>query len=186
LPIRLDVPPHATPGRYPVTVTVRAAGVAPVVRTAVIELKDVGCVATSGGGCGLDLSSDADLDGTATVAAPDSGNFYSSGWSYDAALLPLAGSFTLDNIGYSMPDESATNKNFVTARGQQLAVPAGNFSALHLIGAAHGGSVPFNLTDWAAGSGRNANTVAVAMDHRIGGWQLTLRYSAGERKPGRR
>jgi len=81
-------------------------------------------------------------------------------------------------------------------------VPDGNFSALHLIGAAHGGdvtsqasithtdgstsSVPFNLTDWAAGSGRNGNTVAVAMDHRIGGWQLTLRYSAGERKPGRR
>ncbi len=183
LPIRLEVPAHATPGRYPVTVTLRAAGVAPVVRTAVIELKDVGCVATSGGGCALDLSSDADLDGTATVAAPNSGNFDSSGWSYDAALLPPAGPFTIAGIGYSMPDASGTNKNFVTARGQQLALPAGTFSALHLIGAAHGGdvtsqaritytdgstsSVPFNLIDWAAGSGRNGNTVAVAMDHRI-------------------
>ena len=30
-------------------------------------------------------------------------------------------------------------------------------------------SVPFALTDWAAGSGHNGNQVAIAMDHRIKG-----------------
>lgn len=27
--------------------------------------------------------------------------------------------------------------------------------------------MPLDLTDWAAGSGRHGNTVAIAMDHRI-------------------
>ena len=53
---------------------------------------------------------------------------------------------------------------------------------MHVLGAAHGGDltssatvtytdgstadIPFALTDW-AGSARNGNTVAIAMDHRI-------------------
>lgn len=187
LPVRVDLPSRARPGRYPVRITVRVAGLRPVVRTVSIQLKDVHCAASSHASCSLDLASDVDLDGTASVAAPDSGNFDASGWSYDAALLPAAGPATLGGVAYAMPDAAGTTKNFVTAHGQQLALPAGKYAALHVIGAAHGGDVtaqatityadgttartPFALTDWAAGSGHNGNTVAIAMAHRIKGGQ---------------
>jgi hypothetical protein len=62
-------------------------------------------------------------------------------------------------------------------------LPAGKYGGLRLIGATHNGdvvttatvtytdgstaSVPMALTDWAAGSGHNGNTVEIAMDHRI-------------------
>ncbi|HEY2044678.1 MAG TPA: GH92 family glycosyl hydrolase [Jatrophihabitans sp.] len=182
-PIRVSIPADAAAGSYPVTVTIKAAGAKTVTRSVSVQLKDVRCALASASQCALDLTSDADLDGTATTTAPASGNFDGGGWSYDAALLPSSGSDTIGGINYSMPDATGVTKNFLTARGQQLALPAGTYSALHVIGAAHGGDVTaqatitytdgttaqsaLNLTDWAAGSGRNGDTVALAMDHRI-------------------
>jgi len=150
------------------------------VRHSTVSLVDASCASTSGGTCALGLS--YDLDGTATVSSPNEGNFDSSGWSFDAALLPAQGSWTNNGVTYQVPDPTGTAKNFVTTTGQQLAIPAGQFSSAHVLGAAHGGDltssvtitytdgttadVPFALTDW-AGSARNGNTVAIGMDHRI-------------------
>lgn len=181
-PVTIGIPADAGPGSYPVTFRFGAPGAAPVTRRTTVTLKDVACV-SGGAQCALDLSPDADLDGTATTSAPDSGNFDGGGWSYDAALLPAAGPTTLGGVTYAMPDPTGTTENFVTARGQQLALPAGSYSALHVLGAAHGGGVsspatvtytdgtsaqvPFALTDWAGSTGTNGNTIALAMSHRI-------------------
>jgi predicted alpha-1,2-mannosidase len=181
--IKLKIPTGTAAGNYPVTVTLRAYGIKTITKTVVVELKDVACVSATGGSCALDLRSEADLDGTATTAAPDSGNFDGGGWSFDAALLPGAGATTLGGVTYALPDPSGTAKNFMTARGQQLAIPPGQYAALHVLGAAHGGDVvssatvvytdgisaqvPFALTDWAGSAGTNGNTISIAMDHRI-------------------
>jgi predicted alpha-1,2-mannosidase len=191
LPIGIDtavsvsVPAGAQAGTYPVTFRFTAPGAAPVVRAVSVTLEDATCAASTASSCALALT--PDLDGTATVADPSAGNFDGSGWSFDAALLPAAGTATIDGVAYQVPDSAGTAKNFVTARGQQLAVPAGPYATLHILGAAHGGdvtsqatitytdgssaTVPFALTDWAGSSGRNGNTIAIAMAHRIKGGQ---------------
>jgi predicted alpha-1,2-mannosidase len=179
--VSVSVPAGTAAGQYPVTFRFTAPGVAPVVRPVTITLEDAACAASSGSSCGLRLA--PDLDGTATVEAPSAGNFDGGGWSFDAALLPPAGPGTLDGVPYALPDPSGTAANFVTARGQQLAVPAGSYSTLHVLGAAHHGDVssqvtitytdgtsataPFALTDWASSSGHNGNRVALPMAHRI-------------------
>ena len=186
LPIGSDIPvtvhpPANTPaGTYPVTFTFSSTGLPTIVRNSTVSLVDASCASTTGGTCALGLS--YDLDGTATTSAPNSGNFDSSGWSFDAALLPAQGPWTNDGVTYQVPDPAGTSKNFVTTTGQQLAIPAGKYATAHVLGAAHGGDVvssatitytdgttsevQFALTDW-AGSARNGNTVAIAMDHRI-------------------
>jgi predicted alpha-1,2-mannosidase len=186
LPIGTDIPVHVqipagTPaGTYPVTFTFSGSGLPTIVRHSTVTLVDASCAASSGGSCALGLA--YDKDGTATTSAPNSGNFDSSGWSFDAALLPSEGAWTNNGVSYQVPDPTGTAQNFVTTTGQQLAVPAGKYSTVHVLGAAHGGDltssvtvtytdgstadVPFVLTDW-AGSARNGNTVAIGMDHRI-------------------
>lgn len=181
-PITLRVPAGTDAGNYPVTVTMRAYGVRTITTKVSVRLKDVSCV-DAAGSCALDLSGEADLDGTATVAAPGSGDFDGGGWSFDADLLPAAGVKALGGTSYLLPDATGTAQNFVTARGQQLAVPAGTYRAVHVLGAAHGGTVtssvtvayadgtsaqiPLALTDWAASTPASGNTVALAMPHRI-------------------
>jgi predicted alpha-1,2-mannosidase len=180
-PVTVRVPANAAPGTYPVTFRFSAPGVSTLTRSVWVTLKDATCADSTGGRCALDL--DPDLDGTATTAAPSSGNFDGSGWSFDAALLPAAGVNTVGGVPYVLPDPTGSGDNFVTARGQELAVPAGTYSALHVLGAAHGGDVnstatvtytngttadvPFALTDWAGSSGHNGNTIALPMAHRI-------------------
>ena len=180
--VTVHVPAGTPAGSYPVTVTVSAPGVDTVTKHTTITLQDVACAA-DGDQCPIDLHAVADLDGTATVADPSSGNFDGGGWSYDAALLPAAGTQTLDGVPYAMPDPTGTVKNFVTARGQAMALPAGRYAGLQVIGAAHGGdvstqatvaytdgtvaTVPLALSDWASSSPVTGDTVAVAMDHRI-------------------
>ncbi len=179
-PVTIHIPAGTAAGSYPVTFRFTAPGVSSLTRHATVTLKDAKCAGT-GAGCALAL--DADLDGTATVAATEAGNFDGSGWSYDAALLPPAGSRTVGGAPYFLPDPCGVAMNFLTARGQQLAVPAGRYSTLHVLGAAHGGDVtsqvtatytdgttamvPFALTDWASSAGRNGNILAIAMPHRI-------------------
>jgi hypothetical protein len=184
--VRLAVPAGASAGAYPVTVTMSASGVRTLTRQVTVRLDDVHCAGT-GSSCALDLAGQADLDGTATTSAPDSGNFDGVGWSFDADLLPAAGLRTLDGVDYQMPDPTGTAKNFVTAQGQQLAVPSAGYASLHVLGSAHGGDVrssvtvaytdgttadvPFVLADWASSSPPAEDTVAVGMPHRIKGGQ---------------
>ncbi|WP_375489419.1 GH92 family glycosyl hydrolase [uncultured Jatrophihabitans sp.] len=179
-PVRLEVPAGTAAGTYPVTVVMRAPGVATVTRHVTVSLQHVAC-ASSGAQCALALK--PDLDGTATTADPASGNFDGGGWSYDAALLPAAGSTTLGGTTYVMPNPDGTAKNFLTMRGQQFALPAGKYSTLNVIGAAHGGdvtsqavvsytdgtsaAVPFVLSDWASSTPASGDTVAIGMAHRI-------------------
>jgi hypothetical protein len=183
LPLTISIPDGTAEGSYPVTVTVRVAGADVVTRTLTVQVRQARCGATAGGQCGVDLSQDANHDGTATVSASTQGNFDGGGWSYDAALLPPAGADAIHDVTYDMPDPGGTANNFVEAHGQQVLLPAGQYGALRVLGATHNGdvvttatvtytdgstaSVPLALTDWAAGSGRNGNTVEIAMDHRI-------------------
>lgn len=185
LPVTLAVPEGAS-GTHEVVVTASAPGVPDVVRTLPVRFQvPLTCAGGAGAGspCAVDLAGERNHDGTATVSASTEGNFDGGGWSYDAALLPAAGSWQHQGVTYAVPSPAGTAANFVEARGQTLLVPAGARSALRVIGSSHGGDVttalrvtytdgtvadvPFALTDWAAGSGRNGNTVAIAMDHRI-------------------
>ena len=181
VPVTLGLPAGAAPGDHEVVVTASAPGVPDVVRT--LDGDAQGAAHLRGGPrlpCAVDLAGERNHDGTATVAASTEGNFDGGGWSYDAALLPAAGSWEHGGVAYAVPSPVGTTPNFVEARGQTLLVPAGARSTLRLIGASHGGDVstalrvtytdgsvadvPVSLTDWAAGGGRNGNTVA----HRHG------------------
>jgi hypothetical protein len=183
--VTLRLPAGLGVGDHEVVVTATAPGVDPVTRTVPVQVREaLDCVAGAPG-CALDLTPARNHDGTATVAAPSEGNFDGSGWSYDAALLPAPGPWVHDGITYAAPVTSGTTPNLVEGRGQTLLVQAGSRSTIHLVGSTHNGdvstalrltytdgsvqSVPVALTDWAAGSGHNGNTVAIAMDHRIKG-----------------
>ncbi|GAA4122286.1 GH92 family glycosyl hydrolase [Knoellia locipacati] len=182
VPVTLTVPAGAT-GDHEVVVTASAPGVPDVVRTLPVRFQVPLACAGATTPCAVDLAGERNHDGTATVSASTEGNFDGGGWSFDAALLPAAGSWVHDGVTYAVPSPSGTAANFVEARGQTLLLPPGERSTLRLVGASHGGDVstalrvtytdgsvadvPVSLTDWAAGSGRNGNTVAIAMDHRI-------------------
>ncbi|MFW5469605.1 GH92 family glycosyl hydrolase [Knoellia sp. CPCC 206435] len=183
VPVTLGLPAGVSAGDHEVVVTASAPGVPDVVRTLTVTLKTPLTCAAGASPCAVDLAGERNHDGTATVAASTQGNFDGGGWSYDAALMPEAGSWVQDGVTYAVPSPEGATPNFVEARGQTLLVPAGAHSTLRLVGASHGGDVttalrvtytdgsvkdvPVALTDWAAGSGRNGNTVARAMDHRI-------------------
>jgi len=184
IPLSVTLPKGVKPGTYELTVRVSSPRLETITRKVTVQVREPAkCGSTAGSTCGVDLTGEYNHDGTATIAASTEGNFDGSGWSYDAALLPAAGPATLDGVGYDLPDPSGTAKNFIQATGQTFLVPAGKYGALHLLGAAHGGDVntqltisysdgttallPVTLTDWAAGSGRGGNTVAVNMPHRI-------------------
>ncbi|MFB9688177.1 GH92 family glycosyl hydrolase [Amycolatopsis plumensis] len=179
VPITLSVPSGAAVGTYPVQVTVSGLGANKVTRSATIEVRTPAACVSPGPQCAVDLGRDLNHDGTATVAASAEGNFDGSGWSYDAALLPAAGPVVWDGVTYAAPDALGTSPNFVEARGQSLLVPAGQHTALRLVGASHNGPVSTTVTahytdgtsadlaltfgDW-AGSG---SPVVLEMPHRI-------------------
>lgn len=179
-PVTLGIPAGTKAGTYRVGFSWQTSGAGVVKATATVTLSDVAC-ATTGAQCSVPLA--YDLDGTATVATPDAGNFDGSGWSYDTALLPKAGPRTIGGTTFVAPSAAGTTKNFLTARGQQLALPAGKYRSLAVIGAAHGGdvsstavvtytdgttaSVPFVLSDWASSNPAEGDTAAIAMAHRI-------------------
>lgn len=183
VPVTVVAPAGAAPGDHELVVTASAPGVPDVVRTVTVTLKEPLTCTGSAAPCAVDLGAERNHDGTATVAGSTEGNFDGSGWSFDGALLPAAGSWEHGGVAYAVPSALGTASNFVEARGQTLLVPAGSRAQLRLIGATHNGdvstalrvtytdgsvaNVPVALTDWAAGSGHNGNTVAIAMEHRI-------------------
>ncbi|MFI7546775.1 GH92 family glycosyl hydrolase [Actinoplanes sp. NPDC049599] len=143
------------------------------------------CAVTSGAQCGIDLATARTTDGTATVAATAEGNFDGGGWSYDAALLPPAGTVTWAGVTYSAPAPGGTARNFVPAARQTLPLPAVRRGTLRLVAASHHGPVPGTVTvryadgstaattltvpDWC----NPAGTVVLAMPHRIKAGQGT-------------
>ncbi|QFU92227.1 GH92 family glycosyl hydrolase [Amycolatopsis sp. YIM 10] len=182
--LSLTVPAGTPAGEYPVAIEVSAGGgTEPVTRTATVALRPgTTCASVADGQCAVDLSKEADHDGTATVAASAEGDFDGSGWSYDAALLPAAGPVDWAGTRYAAPDPTGTAPNFVEARGQGVLLPAGKHEALRLVSASHNGPVtiavnvqytdgtgaelPVAVGDW-AGSAPEGTTVALELPHRI-------------------
>ncbi|AGZ41380.1 GH92 family glycosyl hydrolase [Actinoplanes friuliensis] len=121
------------------------------------------CAATTGGQCAVDLAAVRTTDGTATTAANAEGNFDGAGWSYDAALLPAAGTVSWGGITYSTPAPGGAAPNFVRARGQEIRVPAGNRQSVRLVAASHHGPVPGTVVVTYA-DGSSASTALTVTD----------------------
>ncbi|GLW49485.1 alpha-1,2-mannosidase [Streptomyces sp. NBRC 14336] len=181
--VDVNVPAGTDPGSYTVRITAQAKGVKPVERVATIEVRAAArCAEGAGEQCAVGLGKELNHDGTATVAAPDEGDFDGAGWSFDADLLPAAGPVKWDGVTYDAPDPRGTAPNFVESRGQSLLLPAGEYRALRLVAVAHHGPVAATLTvrytdgttsevpvtvgDW-AGSAPQGSTVVLKMPHRI-------------------
>ena len=179
----LGVPAGTPAGSYPVTVTATADGAPPVARTATIVVRPAAaCASIANGQCAVDLAAERTKDGTATVAAPEEGNFDGGGWSFDGDLLPAAGTVTWAGTTYATPDPRGTAANFVPARGQSILLPEGARTALRLVVTSHNGPVPAVLTigytdgsstqaavtvaDW-CGDPAAGTTTLLAMPHRI-------------------
>jgi hypothetical protein len=181
--VGVTVPAGTPVGSYPVTVTVTADGAAPVTRTATVAVRPpAACASTTDGQCAVDLTGERTKDGTATVAAPDEGNFDGGGWSYDGDLFPAAGTVTWGGTVYATPEPGGTAPNLVVARGQSILLPEGRRTALRLVMTSHNGPVPAPLTiGYADGSSTQAalsvgdwcndptpgTGVVLAMPHRI-------------------
>jgi predicted alpha-1,2-mannosidase len=176
-------PAGTAAGAYETAVSVSATGAPTVRRTASIVVREpVTCTAPTGPACLVDLGTERNADGTATVAAPAEGDFDGGGWSYDADLLPPAGPVTWDGVTYQAPEPAGTAKNFVQARGQSLLLPAGDHTAAELIATTHNGpvtaaltigytdgttaSAPVTIADW-CGTAAPGTTTVLAMPHRI-------------------
>ena len=182
VPFTVTVPAGTPEGEYPVTVTARMRGADPITRTAKVVVRLARCAGAAGAFCPVDLGRDYNHDGVATLDATDQGNFDGSGWSFAANLLPAAGPTSLGGIPYDAPPTAGTDANFVEARGQSLALPAGGWATAYVLGATHNGdadsaatvtysdgsaqTLPLQLTDWAGGAAFG-NTKEIAMPYRI-------------------
>jgi predicted alpha-1,2-mannosidase len=176
--------PAGTPvGSYPVSVKVSGLGTNTVTREATVEVRvPATCASGVEGQCAVDLATERNADGTATVEQNAEGNFDGGGWSYDAALMPAAGPVTWGGVTYVAPDPTGTAANFVKAKGQSLLLPEGKHSALKVVATAHNGPVSTSLTvgyadgtsaqlpiaiaDWCGAPEKGSSTV-LALPHRI-------------------
>ncbi|MBL7254002.1 GH92 family glycosyl hydrolase [Paractinoplanes lichenicola] len=174
--VTVTAPASIAVGTYPLTVDV--SGVA---RTAnLIVTNPSACSSAVQGQCAVVLA--PTRDGTATVAASDSGNFDGGGWSYDADLMPAAGPVTWSGVTYDAPDPTGTAANFTAATGQTLLLPAGSHTSANLVLTSHNGpvgssvtlgytdgtyaSVPVTVADW-CGTAAAGTTALLALPHRI-------------------
>jgi predicted alpha-1,2-mannosidase len=180
--ITVTAPAGVAAGTYPIGVRVTAAGATPVELTGTIVVREPLTCAGTGDQCPVDLTAERKLDGTATVAAPDEGNFDGGGWSFDGDLLPPAGPVEWDGVTYDAPSPAGTTANFVPATGQSLLLPPADHTAIRLVTTSHNGPVTAGLTlgftdgttseatvtvaDW-CGQAAPGTTVALAMPHRI-------------------
>ncbi|WP_461715668.1 glycoside hydrolase domain-containing protein, partial [Streptomyces sp. DSM 41036] len=102
--VDLRVPAGTEPGTYTVRITAGAGGVRTVERVATIQVREAArCAGGGGERCAVDLGTELNHDGTATVAASDEGDFDGGGWSYDGDLLPAAGPVVWGGVTYQAP-----------------------------------------------------------------------------------
>jgi hypothetical protein len=187
VPLTVTAPQGTKAGDYKVTVTARLAGASAVTRTVTVSAKAAGtCAIRTSTSCAVDLSAAYDLDGVASIDNPSQGDLDGKGSSYAADLLPAAGPATLGGITYQAPSTSGTDDNFVSANGQTVALPKGNFGRLQVLGAAVNGgtgieggtavvtytdgttaSVPLKFGDWSGHDPEFGNAVAIAMPYRV-------------------
>ncbi|MER6911979.1 Tat pathway signal sequence domain protein [Streptomyces sp. NPDC000594] len=121
----------------------------------------------TGGVTPVDLTGHLDNDGITTEMFFGDGDFDGTGRTYPMAQLPQTGRTTDDRITFSFTNGSEGSANNVIAGGQRIAVPAGSYARLHVLGSGDTGnvtvpavltyedgsvqSVPVRLTGWLSG-----------------------------------
>ncbi|WP_255948352.1 GH92 family glycosyl hydrolase [Streptomyces odontomachi] len=185
--LQITAPAGTAAGAYTVSVTAELPGTAPVKKTVTVVVQQAGkCAIRTSTSCAVDLNAAYNNDGVATLAAPDQGDFDGTGLSYAADQLPAPGPVTLGGVTYQAPPTSGTSENFVKSTGQAIALPSGDYSSLHIVGASDNGStgaasatavvtytdgstatVPLELTGWANKAPDFGNTVALTTDYQL-------------------
>lgn len=185
--LRITAPAGTTAGTYAVSVTAGLPGAAPVKKTVSVVVRQAGnCAIKTNTSCAVDLNAAYNNDGVATLAAPDQGNFDGTGTSFAADQLPAPGPVTLGGETYEAPPTSGTSNNFVKSTGQAIALPAGKYHSLHIVGASDNGSsgaasatavvtytdgstatVPLELTGWANKAPDFGNGVALTTAYQL-------------------
>ncbi|MEV6103476.1 Tat pathway signal sequence domain protein [Streptomyces sp. NPDC051940] len=131
----------------------------------------------------VDLAPYLDNDGISAESNMTDGNFDGSGYTYPAEEMPPPGPLTHEGLSFTFPSYADGQPNNVTGQGQTLAVPAGRYAKVRLLGAASSGtvtstltatyadgstaSVPFVLADWGQAPGAGATEV-LRCTHRHG------------------
>lgn len=187
VPVTVTAPAGTAPGSYSVTVTATLSGAAPVKKTVAVVARQAGsCAIQTSSSCAVDLGAAYNNDGVATLDDPGQGNFDGTGTSFAANLLPAPGPVTWGGITYQAPPTAGASRNFVKSTGQALALPAGKYSSLHIVGASDNGStgsaaatavvsyvdgstatVPLELTGWTNKAADFGNAVALATPYQL-------------------
>ncbi|MBB4689263.1 GH92 family glycosyl hydrolase [Amycolatopsis jiangsuensis] len=185
--VRITAPAGTTAGTYPVSVTAKLPGAAPVTKTVTVVVQQAGsCAIQTDTSCAVDLNAAYNNDGVATLDAPGEGDFDGTGVSYAADQLPAPGPVTFGDVTYQAPPTSGSSPNFVKSTGQALALPSGHYGSLHIVGASDNGStgaasatavvtytdgsaatVPLQLTGWANTAPDFGNTVALTTAYQL-------------------
>ena len=119
----------------------------------------------------VDLGAAFNNDGTSNEFSMRDGDFDGTGRTYPAAQLPQTGHLTADGIEFLFFNGAEGTLNNVVAAGQAIALPAGRYRTIHVIGAADTANVslPATLT-YADGS-----TAAVPLE--LTGWLADPNYN---------
>ena len=211
VPLTVTAPAGTKPGMYTVSARVSLAGAATVTKNATVAVAgNPTCAIPGDTSCAVDLSAAYNTDGTASVGQATTGDFDGTGLSFDASLLPPAGSTNIGGVTYAMPSPDGSAKNFVKSTGQAIMLPSGSYSALHIVGASDDGStgaasdtavvtysdgstatVPLELTGWANSAADFGNGMVLTTPHQVtatGGtttktaslWSTTVPLTAGK------
>ncbi|MFD5390002.1 Tat pathway signal sequence domain protein [Streptomyces sp. NPDC127074] len=89
----------------------------------------------------VDLTGHFDNDGITTEMYYGDGDFDGTGRTYPMAQLPQTGQTEDDGITFAFTNGSEGSDNNVIAAGQKVAVPAGGYTKLHVLGAGDTGNV---------------------------------------------
>jgi predicted alpha-1,2-mannosidase len=185
--LRITAPAGTAAGTYAVSVTAELPGAATVRKTVTVVVQPAGkCAILTSTSCAVDLDAAYDNDGVATLDAPDQGDFDGTGASFAADQLPAPGPVTLGGVTYQAPPTSGSSRNFVKSTGQAVALPSGDYSSLHIVGASDNGStgaasatavvtytdgstatVPLELTGWTNKAPDFGNAVALTTAYQL-------------------
>jgi hypothetical protein len=89
----------------------------------------------------LDLTALFNNDGISSSANRVDGNFDGAGFTYPVEDLPPAGPVVYDQVRFLFPGAADGANNNVVAKRQEVAVPAGRYAKLRMLGAGGGGNV---------------------------------------------
>ncbi|WP_436496343.1 glycosyl hydrolase family 95 catalytic domain-containing protein [Actinokineospora sp. HUAS TT18] len=85
-------------------------------------------------------------DGITWQSALTDGNFDNQGYTLPAEEMPTPGLFVSGGVNWTMPSYAGGQKNNLVPGGQTIAVPAGTYTQLHVLGVATSGSATGTVT----------------------------------------